>query len=93
MELLWAILGWCLFGLVAGAIARLLIPGRQPMGIVMTMVLGIVGSLVGGFIGYLVMGNRDPLDGAGWIMSVLGAVIVLGLYIAMTRQRTTPRIP
>ncbi len=93
MELLWAILGWCLFGLIAGAIARFLIPGRQPMGIIMTMVLGIVGSLVGGFIGYLVMGDRDPWAGSGWIMSILGAVLVLGLYVAMARQRTSRQVP
>jgi uncharacterized membrane protein YeaQ/YmgE (transglycosylase-associated protein family) len=91
MELLWAIIGWCLFGLVAGAIARLLVPGRQAMGILMTIVLGIVGSLVGGFIGYMFMGGGDPLQPSGWIMSIIGAVIVLGLFVAMTRRERPVR--
>ena len=90
MELLWAIIGWCLFGLVAGAIARLLVPGRQPMGILMTMVLGIVGSLIGGFVGYLLMGAIDPLQPAAWILAVVGAVVILTLYVAVTR-RERPR--
>jgi uncharacterized membrane protein YeaQ/YmgE (transglycosylase-associated protein family) len=94
MEMLWAIIGWCLFGLVAGAIARLLVPGRQSMGILMTIVLGIIGSLVGGLIGYMIMGQGDPLQPSGWIMSIVGAVIVLGLYVAMTRrERPVRRIP
>ena len=86
MELLWAIIGWTLFGLVAGAIARLLIPGRQPIGILMTIILGIVGSLLGGFVAYLFTGG-DPLQASGWIMSILGAVIVLGAYVAFARPR------
>lgn len=86
MELLWAILVWSLFGLVAGAIARLLIPGRQPMGILMTIVLGVIGSLVGGFIAWMFVGG-EPLQPSGFLMSILGAVIVLGLYIAMMRPR------
>jgi uncharacterized membrane protein YeaQ/YmgE (transglycosylase-associated protein family) len=92
MELVMAIIGWCLFGLVAGAIARLLIPGRQSMGIILTMVLGIVGSLVGGFVGYILTGGGDPYQPSGWIMSIIGAVVVLGLYVAMTR-RTAKRLP
>ncbi|MBW3596383.1 MAG: GlsB/YeaQ/YmgE family stress response membrane protein [Planctomycetes bacterium] len=84
--MLLAILGWCLFGLIAGAIARLLIPGRQPIGIMMTIVLGIVGSLTGGFVGYLLVGG-EPLQASGWILSILGAVIVLGLYVAFSRPR------
>jgi uncharacterized membrane protein YeaQ/YmgE (transglycosylase-associated protein family) len=90
MELLWAIIGWCLFGLVAGAIARLLVPGRQALGILMTMVLGIVGSLLGGFIGYILMGAQDPFQPAGWIMSIVGAIVILAVYVAMTR-RERPR--
>ena len=70
-------------GLVAGALARLLVPGRQDMSIPMTIVLGIVGSLVGGFLGYLIFG-KDSQDGflqpAGIIGSVIGAVLVLVLW-------------
>lgn len=84
MGLLGSIISWAVFGLVIGAIARLLYPGRQPMGILMTMVLGVIGSMVGGFISW--MFGFDPhegaFQGAGWIMSILGAVIVvwIGLY-------------
>jgi uncharacterized membrane protein YeaQ/YmgE (transglycosylase-associated protein family) len=94
MEMLWAIIGWCLFGLVAGAIARLLVPGKQSMGILMTIVLGVIGSLLGGFAGYLVLGEGDPLQPSGWIMSIIGAVVILALYIAVTRrERPASRLP
>ena len=77
---------WLLIGLVAGLLARALIPGRQPMGWVMTMVLGLVGSVIGGFISTLVFGT-DPMDpgfhAGGLVMSTIGAVIVLGLYVTL----------
>jgi uncharacterized membrane protein YeaQ/YmgE (transglycosylase-associated protein family) len=90
MGTLWSIITWAVFGLVIGAIARLLYPGRQPMSLLMTMVLGIVGSLVGGFISWLL--GFDPQDGpfqgAGWIMSILGALIVVWLALyAASRNR------
>jgi len=87
MDLLLAILGWCLFGLIAGAVARLLVPGRQPIGIAMTILLGIVGSLVGGFIGWLLFGG-DPLQASGWILSIIGAVIVLAVYVKLGHRHT-----
>jgi uncharacterized membrane protein YeaQ/YmgE (transglycosylase-associated protein family) len=83
---------WLLIGLVAGLLARMLIPGRQSMGLVMTMVLGLVGSVVGGFVAWLVFGTdpRDPGFHAGsLIMSTVGAVIVLGLYVAFTRRSSS----
>jgi uncharacterized membrane protein YeaQ/YmgE (transglycosylase-associated protein family) len=85
MGTLGTILSWAVFGLVVGAIARFLYPGRQPMSLLATMVLGIVGSLVGGLLSYL-LGNSPeagPLRGSGWIMSILGALVVvwLGLYL------------
>ena len=84
------IITWLIVGLLAGAFARLLIPGRQPMGLLMTMVLGLIGSFVGGGISYLIYGN-DPMDPgfhpAGFIMSTIGAVIVLGIYVAASRPR------
>jgi len=70
-------------GLIAGALARLLVPGRQSISILMTIVLGIVGSFVGGFLGFLIFG-QDAGDGflqpAGIIGSVIGAIIVLLVY-------------
>ncbi len=71
-----AVLGWILFGLIIGAVARLLVPGRQSMGLLSTMLLGVLGSFVGGFAGYLLSGG-EPLQAAGWIGSVIGAIVVL----------------
>jgi uncharacterized membrane protein YeaQ/YmgE (transglycosylase-associated protein family) len=56
-------------------------------------VLGIVGSLVGGFVGYILMGGTNPYEPAGWIMSIVGAIVVLGLYVMMTRERPARRLP
>ncbi len=72
-----------LFGLVAGALARLLVPGRDPMGIGGTILLGIVGSFVGGFIAFLLFGNdieEGALQPSGLIGSVIGAVIALLIW-------------
>ena len=78
-------------GLIAGALARLLVPGRQDISILMTIVLGIVGSFVGGFLGYLLFG-RDSGSGllqpAGLIGSVIGAVIVLLIWTRVGSRRT-----
>ena len=79
-------------GLVAGAIARLLIPGRQNMSILMTIVLGVIGSFVGGFLGFLLFG-KDSAEGwvqpADLIGSVIGAVIVLLVWTQVGDRRTT----
>jgi len=82
------IIGWIVFGIIAGAIARLLVPGRQPMGILATMALGIVGSFVGGFLASLFTGG-DMLRSSNWIGSILGAVLVLALFLMATRRRRT----
>lgn len=75
MELIGSVIVWAVFGLVVGAIAGLLYPGRQTMGILMTMALGVAGSLLGGFVGWAIVGNqRGPFGGAGWIMSIIGAL-------------------
>ena len=89
--MLWTILGLLIVGLIAGFIARAVIPGTQSMSILMTIVLGIVGSFVGGFLGFLVFGS-DPMGGflqpSGIIGSIIGAIIVLGIYVFATRGRS-----
>jgi uncharacterized membrane protein YeaQ/YmgE (transglycosylase-associated protein family) len=78
-----SIIGWLLFGLVAGALARLLVPGRDPMGWVGTILLGIVGSFVGGFLADALFDDQA----VGLVGSVVGAVIVLLIYNAVTHKR------
>ena len=80
------ILSWILFGLVVGVIAKLLMPGRDPGGFIVTILLGIAGALVGGFVGQA-MGLYGENQGAGWIMSILGAIVLLALYRTMVRRR------
>lgn len=80
------ILSWILFGLVVGVIAKLLMPGRDPGGFIVTILLGIAGALVGGFVGRA-MGFYEGNEGAGWLMSILGAIVLLALYRMMTRRR------
>jgi uncharacterized membrane protein YeaQ/YmgE (transglycosylase-associated protein family) len=81
-----AILSWIVFGLVIGLIAKLLMPGKDPGGFIVTMLLGIAGALVGGFIGRA-MGLYGPNQAAGWLMSILGAIILLALYRMLVRRR------
>ena len=83
------IVGWILFGLVVGAIAKLVMPGRDPGGIIVTMLLGIVGAVLGGFLGRS-LGFYGPQQAAGWLMSIVGAIVVLMLYrVLVGRSRTT----
>jgi uncharacterized membrane protein YeaQ/YmgE (transglycosylase-associated protein family) len=92
--MLWTILGLLVIGLIAGLIARAIIPGKQSMGILLTIVLGIIGSFVGGFLGYLIF-NSDPNGGffqaSGIIGSIIGAIVVLGIYVAVTRRSSARR--
>ena len=78
-----SIIGWLLLGLVAGALARLLVPGRDPMGWFGTIALGLVGSVVGGLLANVIFDD----DAIGLFGSVIGAVIVLLLYNAVIRDR------
>jgi uncharacterized membrane protein YeaQ/YmgE (transglycosylase-associated protein family) len=81
------ILGWIVFGLIAGFIARALVPGRDDIGLIRTILLGIAGSVVGGFLfGLLTVGIRS-FEPAGWIGSVIGAVIVLVVYNKITGRK------
>jgi len=84
------ILSIIVVGLIAGALARLLVPGRQDLSIVMTILLGIVGSFVGGFLGHLIFGGDSGsgfLQPAGIIGSVIGAVIVLLIWTRVAGRR------
>jgi uncharacterized membrane protein YeaQ/YmgE (transglycosylase-associated protein family) len=85
------ILGWILFGLVIGALAKLVMPGRDPGGIIVTMLLGIAGALLGGFLGQA-LGFYGPGEAAGWIMSLLGAVVLLAIYRMAFGRRTAARV-
>ena len=73
------IIGWILFGLVVGIVAKFLMPGRDPGGFIVTAILGIVGAVVGGFAGRLIglYGEGDPV---GFIMAVVGSIILLAVY-------------
>lgn len=81
------ILVWLIVGLIAGAIARFLVPGDDPMGWVGTLVLGLVGSLIGGFLGNLLFEGDADISAAGIVGSIIGAIIALLIYRAM-RSRT-----
>jgi uncharacterized membrane protein YeaQ/YmgE (transglycosylase-associated protein family) len=83
-----------LVGLLAGALARLLVPGRDPIGIMGTILVGIIGSFVGGFLGYLLFGHdrhEGALQPSGILGSIIGAVIVLLVYRAMSGNYGTRR--
>jgi uncharacterized membrane protein YeaQ/YmgE (transglycosylase-associated protein family) len=84
---MFGILGWIIFGLIVGLIARLFHPGRDPGGFVITALIGIAGSLVGGFLGRALGLYREG-EGAGLIMSVLGAILLLVLYRVFARRGT-----
>lgn len=81
------ILGWILFGFVVGLIARAIMPGRDPIGLIGTTVLGIIGALLAGWLGQA-LGFYAPDEGAGFVAATLGAVVVLALYyMAVGRRR------
>ena len=80
------ILAWIVIGLIVGALAKIVMPGRDPGGIVVTILLGIGGALVGGAIGRA-LGFYDPGQPAGWIMSILGAILLLAAYRAGRGRR------
>jgi len=81
------IIVWLVIGLIAGFVARAVVPGSDAMGIVGTIVLGIVGSFVGGFLGNLLVEGRLELEAAGIIGSILGAIVALLIYRSMGRGR------
>ena len=84
------ILGWVLFGLVVGALAKLVMPGRDPGGIIITILIGIAGAVLGGFVGRALglYGEGEP---AGFVMAFLGAILLLFLYRVMVGRRSIAR--
>jgi len=85
-----SIISWLVFGLIVGAIARLLLPGKQAMGWMMTAVMGIIGSVVGGAISWALFGTPDGnINPAGWLMSIVGAVVVVAVYGRLATARRT----
>jgi len=79
-----------IIGIIAGFLARLLVPGRDPMGFWATVLLGIIGSFIGGFLGYVLFGkdlDEGALQPSGVVGSVIGAVIALLIYRAITSRR------
>lgn len=82
------IVGLILFGLIVGALAKLVMPGRDPGGIIITMLLGIAGSVLGGMLGRA-LNLYAPGEPAGFIMSFIGAVLLLWMYRMMTRRTAT----
>ena len=85
-----SILGWILFGLVVGALAKLVMPGRDPGGIIVTMLLGIAGAVLGGFVGRS-LGLYAEGESAGFVMAFLGAVVLLLLYRVFVGRRYVTR--
>ena len=78
------VLGWVLFGLIVGIVAKLLMPGRDPGGFIVTTLIGIVGAVIGGFLGRS-LGLYGPGEPAGFLMATLGAVVLLFLYRMLRR--------
>jgi uncharacterized membrane protein YeaQ/YmgE (transglycosylase-associated protein family) len=79
-------IGWIIFGAIVGAIAKFLMPGRDPGGWIITILLGIAGSFVGGFLATAVMGRNEQT--AGWIGSIIGAMVLLFIYRLIVGRRT-----
>jgi uncharacterized membrane protein YeaQ/YmgE (transglycosylase-associated protein family) len=83
---MFGVIGWIIFGLIVGAVAKLVMPGRDPGGIIVTMLLGVAGALLGGWLGRA-MNWYGPNEGAGFLMSLLGAIILLFLYRMLVGRR------
>ena len=86
------IIGWLVIGLIAGALAKLIMPGKDPGGIIVTLLLGIVGAILGGWLGGLIFGQ--PLQGFSFvslILAIVGALIVLGIYRVVVGRRAVSR--
>jgi uncharacterized membrane protein YeaQ/YmgE (transglycosylase-associated protein family) len=83
-----SILGWIVFGFIVGVVAKLLMPGRDPGGFVVTIAIGVVGALIGGFLGRVlgIYGEGDPV---GFVMAVIGSIVLLWIYRRTAGAATT----
>lgn len=83
------ILGWIVLGLIAGAIAKLILPGRQGGGWIMTLILGVVGALLGGWLGSMIfnVGLEDFWSLQTWIVAIVGSIVVLLIWGLVTKNR------
>jgi uncharacterized membrane protein YeaQ/YmgE (transglycosylase-associated protein family) len=79
-------LAWIVSGLIIGAIAKFIMPGKDPGGFIVTILLGIAGAVVGGYLGQA-LGFYQTGEAAGWIMSIVGAMILLALYRMFTKGK------
>jgi uncharacterized membrane protein YeaQ/YmgE (transglycosylase-associated protein family) len=86
-----AFLAWIIVGLLAGFLARALVPGPQPMGLFWTTCFGCAGSIFGGLISMVVWGSRDGFHPAGLLMSTFGAALLLAAFVSYARRRFGPR--
>jgi uncharacterized membrane protein YeaQ/YmgE (transglycosylase-associated protein family) len=86
-------LGWIVLGLIAGAIAKLIMPGDDPGGIIVTMLLGIVGAVIGGFLGsrFFGIGLETFWNLQTWIVAIIGSLILLGIYRLIAGRRAVSR--
>lgn len=80
-------LWWIVIGFLAGGIAKLLMPGRDPGGCIITILLGIGGAMLAGTLGRLVGWYREPTDGAGFVAAIVGAVLILFIYRLVLKRR------
>jgi uncharacterized membrane protein YeaQ/YmgE (transglycosylase-associated protein family) len=79
------VLAWIFFGLIVGVLAKLIMPGRDPGGFIVTILLGIGGAFLGGWLGQA-FGLYAPGQPAGWLMSIFGAIVLLAIYRMTTRR-------
>lgn len=83
------IIGWIVLGLIAGALAKAIMPGKDPGGIIITMLLGVVGALLGGFVGSAIfgVGLKNFWSIQTWLVAIIGAIVVLAIYRAVAGRR------
>ena len=89
----YGILGWIVIGLLAGGIAKLLMPGKDPGGFIITMLIGVAGALLAGFLGRALGWYDNPGEGPGIIASIIGAMLLLLIYRALVGRRGRTTIP